>query len=162
MSKKETLYKIMRKEKTSASIETVSKETGIPQDRLGDIERGEKEPNVQDVAALAKYYNSKRMCKWFCSNECPVGKEIDLIKVDGTGTEDMGLIMLKIIDNLNKLRTVNIDRIVEIAADGVIDESELADFSKLKDALKEISKAYGALLRWEEDGNVIGVPVKKD
>ena len=40
--------------------------------------------------------------------------------------------------------------------DGVIDSSELEDFLELKRGLNSISKAYGALLRWEEDGNVIG------
>lgn len=70
--------------------------------------------------------------------------------------------MLSIIDSLNKLNKIDLNRLVEISKDGVIDETEAADFNILKKSLKSISKAYGALMRWEEDGNVIGVPVPDD
>ena len=60
------------------------------------------------------------------------------------------------VDSLNKLKKIDLARLVEISMDGVIDVSEKNDFMELKRGLNSISKAYGALLRWEEDGNTIG------
>ena len=153
---------IRKKQEGKPSIDEISTKTGIPKDTLGDIERGSKTPNLNDLVELSKAYDSKRLCRWFCSNECPVGKHIDLIKVDGTGEEHLGLIMLTIIDSLHKLNKIDLQRLAEISQDGIIDETEADDFIQLKKTLKKISKAYGALMRWEEDGNVIGVPVPDD
>lgn len=157
---KETVYRSIRKKQNEKmSIDDVSAKTGIPKDTLGDIERGTKEPNLHDLVELAKVYDSKRLCRWYCSNECPVGKHIDLIKVDGLAEEQFGLIMLSIIDSMNNLNKIDLARLIEISKDGMIDETETTDFYTLKKSLKNIAKAYGALMRWEEDGNIVGVPV---
>lgn len=159
----ESVYRsIRKKQEGKPSIDDISAKTGIPKDTLGDIERGSKTPNLNDLVELSKVYDSKRLCRWFCSNECPVGNHINLIKVDGTGEEHLGLIMLTIIDSLNKLNKIDLQRLAEISQDGIIDETEAADFNELKKNLKKISKAYGSLMRWEEDGNIIGVPVPED
>ena len=159
-SNEESVYRNIRKKQDGKpSIDDISIKTGIPKDTLGDIERGSKTPALTDLVELSKAYDSKRLCRWFCSNECPVGKHIGLIKVDGTGEEHIGLIMLTIIDSLNKLNKIDLERLIEISKDGIIDESEADDFNTLKSSLKKISKAYGALMRWEEDGNIIGVPI---
>lgn len=159
----ESVYRsIRKKQEGKPSIDDISAKTGIPKDTLGDIERGSKTPNLNDLVELSKVYDSKRLCRWFCSNECPVGDHINLIKVDGTGEEHLGLIMLTIIDSLNKLNKIDLQRLAEISQDGIIDETEADDFNELKKNLKKISKAYGSLMRWEEDGNVIGVPVPED
>lgn len=156
----ESVYRSIRKnQEGKPSIDDISIKTGIPKDTLGDIERGSKEPSLYDIVELSKAYNSKRLCRWYCSNECPVGNQINLIKVDGVGEEHLGLIMLSIIDSLNKLNKIDLERLIEISKDGIIDESEADDFNNLKTNLKKLSKAYGALMRWEEDGNIIGVPV---
>lgn len=154
----ESVYRSIRKKQPEKlSIDDVSSKTGIPKDTLGDIERGSKMPSVSDLVELSKAYNSKRLCRWFCSNECPVGTYIDLNKVDGLGEEQLGLIILSVMDSLNKLKQIDLARLVEISMDGIIDSSEKEDFLELKRNLNSISKAYGALLRWEEDGNTIGI-----
>ena len=158
----DSVYRSIRKNQDEKlSIDEVALRTGIPKDTLGDIERGSKMPGLNDLVELAKVYDSKRLCRWFCSNECPVGKHIDLIKIDGLGREQLGLIILSVIDSLNKLKNIDLARLVEISKDGIIDASEETDFYELKKGLKSISKAYGALLRWEEDGNVIGIEIEK-
>ena len=73
--------------------------------------------------------------------------------------EQLGLIMLSVIDCLNSLRNIDLARLVEISKDGLIDITEVDDFNELKKNLKKIARAYGSLMRWEEDGNTIGVPV---
>ena len=63
--------------------------------------------------------------------------------------------MLVIINSLNKLKNINIERMIEISVDSRIDESEKADFNTLKESLAALSDAYNALLRIEEDGKAI-------
>lgn len=154
----DSVYRILRKKKSGKSIQYVEENAHLPNGLLGDIETGKKDADPEDIVALSKFYDSRRLCRWYCSNECPVGKHLGLIKVNGTGTEEMGLIILEIIASLNKLNKIDLERIVEIAKDGIIDESEATDFNRLKDGLQELAQAYGSLLRWEEDGNIIGVP----
>lgn len=156
----ESVYRAIRKNQPGKpSIDDISIKTGIPKDTLGDIERGSKQPMLSDLVELSKAYDSKRLCRWFCSNECPVGQHIELIKVDGLEEEQLGLIMLSIIDSLNSLKKIDLERLVEISRDGIIDMTEVEDFNNLKKNLKKIARAYGSLMRWEEDGNTIGGPV---
>lgn len=156
----ESVYRAIRKNRPGKpSIDDISVETGIPKDTLGDIERGSKQPALTDLVELSKIYDSKRLCRWFCSNECPVGQHINLIKVDGLEEEQLGLIMLSVIDSLNNLKKIDLERLVEISRDGIIDITEVDDFNNLKKNLKKIARAYGSLMRCEEDGNTIGVPV---
>ena len=160
--KNDTIYRKIRKNLgTKLSLEAICNETKINKDWLGDLERGEVNvenyPLLHNILELSKLYNSKRMCHWFCSDECPIGKHLELDHVDGEGKENIGLIILNIMDAMNKLKQIDLNRLIEISKDGVIDDTELEDYNALKSNLKQISLAYNALLRWEEDGNQIGV-----
>lgn len=159
----ESVYRSIRKNQPGKpSLDEVSANTGIPKDTLGDIERGEKAPALSDLVELSKAYDSKRLCRWYCSNECPVGTYLNLIKVTGLEEEQLGLIMLSVIDSLNNLKKLNLERLVEISRDGLIDVTEVDDFNILKKNLKKIARAYGSLMRWEEDGNTVGGPIPEN
>lgn len=154
MSKNSSVYKSIR-EKNVQSQEAVANGTGISRDKIGSFERNEKMPDPDEIVALSKHYNSKRLCRWYCYDECPVGKEIGLLPVDALEEERLDTTMLVIINSLNKLKNVNIERIVEISVDGKIDGNELEDYENLKSSLASLAQAYGALLRIEEDGKSI-------
>ena len=114
-----------------------------------------KTPDTDEIVALSKHYNSKRLCRWYCYEECPVGKEIGLLPVDALEEERLDSTMLVIINSLNKLKNIDIEGMVEISVDGKIDKSEKEDFDTLKSSLASLAQAYGALLRIEEDGKSI-------
>ncbi|MCQ2521661.1 MAG: helix-turn-helix transcriptional regulator [Lachnospiraceae bacterium] len=159
----ESVYRRIRKNMDEKnSLDDISLKTGIPKDTLGDIERGYRKPAPEDVVVLSDAYDNKRLCRWYCASECPVGQRLGLPKVDGLEKEQLGLIALSLIDSINSLQKVNIERVVEISKDGLIDVTETDDYTTLKKSLRKISKAYNALLRWEEDGNIIGCEVPKD
>lgn len=151
---KSSVYRLIRKQhKNGYNLDEVSEKTGIPLDRLGDIEREQKEPDLDDIVQLSKIYDSKRLCRWFCSNKCPVGKCIELQPIDGLERESFYKIMVQILNSINKIKEIDVDRMLDIIEDGKIDPDELDEFDELKKHLKKISQNYGALIRWEEDGD---------
>lgn len=155
-SKKEetNVYKALREcSADNMSQEKIAEKSQIPRDKIGAFERGEKIPNPDEIARLSDVIGGNRLCRWYCSTQCEVGKEkLKLIKVDALQKEQLGTTMLKIIYSINKLRDINIERMVEISMDGQIDENELSDYRILKESLEELGQAYGELLRIEEDG----------
>lgn len=154
MTKETSVYKKIR-EQNDKSQETVATGTGISRDKIGAFERNEKTPDPDEIVALSDFYNSKRLCRWYCHKECPVGKEIGYPEVNALEEERLDSTMLVIINSLNKLKNIDVDRMIEISVDSKIDESEKEDFTVLKENLATLSEAYNALLRIEEDGKAI-------
>lgn len=154
MSKNSSVYKKIRENK-GQSQESVANGTGISRDKIGAFERNEKTPDPNEIVALSNHYGSKRLCRWYCYDECPVGEKIGLLPVDALEEERLDTTMLIIINSLNKLKNINIERIIEISVDGKIDGNELEDYENLKNSLASLAQAYGALLRIEEDGKSI-------
>ncbi len=154
MAKETSVYKKIR-EQNDKSQETVALGTGISRDKIGAFERNEKTPEPDEIVALSEFYYSKRLCRWYCHEECPVGREIGYPAVNALEEERLDSTMLVIINSLNKLKNINIERMIEISVDSRIDESEKADFNTLKESLAALSDAYNALLRIEEDGKAI-------
>ena len=154
MAKETSVYKKIR-EQNDKSQETVASGTGISRDKIGAFERNEKAPEPDEIVALSEFYDSKRLCRWYCHEECPVGREIGYPAVNALEEERLDSTMLVIINSLNKLKNINIERMIEISVDSRIDESEKADFNTLKESLAALSDAYNALLRIEEDGKAI-------
>ncbi|MBR4759453.1 MAG: hypothetical protein IK078_04815, partial [Lachnospiraceae bacterium] len=58
-------------------------------------------------------------------------------------------------NELNKLKQIDINRLIEISMDGVIDKSERSDYNILRNSLAQLGQAYGTLLRIEDDGKYI-------
>ena len=148
------VYKELRR-RYEKSQEQLADEAHITRDRLGDYERGKLTPTPEDVVNLSRNLNGKRLCRWYCHAECPVGKEIDLLPVDPLNEEILSTTMMKIMNELNKLKKIDINRLIEISMDGVIDKSELSDYTILRDSLAQLGQAYGTLLRIEDDGKYI-------
>ncbi|MCR5283310.1 MAG: helix-turn-helix domain-containing protein [Lachnospiraceae bacterium] len=148
------VYKELRR-KYDKSQEQLAEEALLTRDKLGDYERGKATPSPEDIVNLSRNLNGKRLCRWYCYAECPVGKEIDLLPVDPMDEELLSTTMMKIMNELNKLKQIDINRLIEISMDGVIDKSELSDYNILRNSLAELGHAYGTLLRIEDDGKYI-------
>lgn len=141
------------------SLEEVSEKTGISKDWIGELERGERSPKndkfpLNDILSLSELYDSKRLCHWFCSSECPIGEYLQLEKIDVMESENLANIFLHVQYSFNKLKQLDMERMIEICRDGVIEASEESDYIALRACLKEISMSYNALVRWEEEGNL--------
>lgn len=143
---KENIYRQLR-EKQGFSREAASIEAGdmISPERLERIENGKMAIHPDEVLLLSDIYKHPSLCNYYCSNECPIGREyVPEIKV-----KDLSQIVLEMLSSLNSMKK-NQERLIEITADGIIDDSELEDFIFIQNELERISITVETLQLWVE------------
>ena len=57
------------REKASEVLETISSE------RIEKIENEKSMPHPDEVLLMSKKYKKPSLCNYYCSNQCPIGKE---------------------------------------------------------------------------------------
>lgn len=118
---------------------------GISEDRLEGIENGRIAPTPEDILQFADKYKDPSICNAFCSKQCRIGQRY----VPAVEVKELPSIILGMVATLNSVNAMK-DRLIAIAADGGIDESEIADFDTIRDKLEELSIAVEALQLWVE------------
>ncbi len=95
---------------------------------------------------LAKIYAEPTLCNHYCSHECPIGKEyVPEIKI-----KDLTQIVLEMLSSLNSMKKSQ-ERLIEITADGIIDDEEIKDFVYIQKELEKISITVETLQFWVEE-----------
>lgn len=135
-----------RREELGLSREQAVKEiAGMTYDRLEGIENRRIAATPEDILLLAKRYNDPSLCNAYCSGQCMIGQRyVPEVKVG-----ELPSIVLGMIATLNNVETMK-DRLIAIAADGIIDENEREDFEAIQNQLEELSIAVEALQLWVE------------
>lgn len=145
VKKDKNIYQICReemeltREKASELLETISA------DRIEKIESGKSLPHPDEVVRMSDCYKMPNLCNQFCAKECPIGQEY----VPEITMKDLSQITLEMLASLNSVEKKK-DRLIEIVADGKIDEDEYKDFVSIQDELEKISLAVEALQLWVE------------
>ena len=145
VKKDKNIYQICReemeltREKASELLETISA------DRIEKIESGKSLPHPDEVVRMSDCYKMPNLCNQFCAKECPIGQEY----VPEITTKDLSQITLEMLASLNSVEKKK-ERLIEIVADGKIDENEYKDFVAIQDELEKISLAVEALQLWVE------------
>lgn len=117
----------------------------IPADRIEKIENERVEPHPEEILIMADKYKAPELCNYYCSTQCPIGRQyVPEIKI-----HDLSQIVLKMIDSLNDAQDYQ-KRLINITADGVIDDSEIDDFIDIQNKLERISITVDALQLWSE------------
>ena len=117
----------------------------IQPERLERIENGKFPITPDEVMLLAEIYGEPTLCNHYCSKECPIGeKYVPEIKV-----KDLTQIVLEMLSSLNSMKKSQ-ERLIEITADGVIDDDEIKDFVFIQKELEHISVTVEALQLWVE------------
>lgn len=117
----------------------------IPPERIEKIENERVEPHPEEILIMADKYKDPKLCNYYCSNQCPIGKQyVPEVKI-----QNLPQIVLKMLDSLNDVQD-NQKRLISITADGHIDESEIADFVDIQDKLEKISITVESLQLWSE------------
>ncbi len=117
----------------------------IQPERLERIENGKFPINPEEVLLLSEIYGEPTLCNHYCSNECPIGeKYVPEVKV-----KDLAQIVLEMLSSLNSMKK-NQERLIEITADGIIDDEEIKDFVFIQKELEHISITVEALQLWVE------------
>lgn len=136
----------LRREELGLSREKASEILGsVPPERIEKIESEKSFPHPDEIMAMAEGYKMPDLCNFYCANECPIGKQyVPEIKI-----KDLSKIVLEMLASLNAMNRKK-ERLIEISADGTIDDNEIQDFIKIQEELERISITVETLQLWVE------------
>ena len=145
----DTIYKETRKKHDLTRDDVCDKASLMNQpiqpERLERIENGKFPITPDEVMLLAEIYGEPTLCNHYCSKECPIGeKYVPEVKV-----KDLAQIVLEMLSSLNSMKKSQ-ERLIEITADGVIDDDEIKDFVFIQKELERISITVETLQLWVE------------
>lgn len=145
----DTIYKEIRKkhELTREQVcdKALSSFAPLQSERLERIENGKFPITPHEVMLLSEIYGEPTLCNHYCSKECPIGeKYVPEIKI-----KDLTQIVLEMLSSLNTMKK-NQERLIEITADGIIQDDEIRDFVYIQKELEKISITVETLQLWVE------------
>ena len=117
----------------------------IPPERIEKSENQRSVPHPDEVLILSQKYRKPSLCNYYCSNECPIGKQY----VPEVQIKELSAIVIEMLASLNSVNKTK-DRLIEIAADGVISDDEIDDFIHIQEDLERISVTVETLQLWAE------------
>ena len=150
-------YHLAREEMGYTREEASDEIKVLTADRIEKIENERIEPQPYDVLAMSKAYNKPSLCNYYCSHQCPIGKEY----VPEVQVKELSAIVLEMLASLNSVNKQK-DRLIEITADGKISNDEIDDFIYIQEELERISITVETLQLWAEKmlaGGVIDADV---
>ena len=146
IKKDKNIYQLSREE-LELTRESASELMGcISADRIEKIESEKSLAHPDEVMVMADAYKKPNLCNYYCSHECPIGREY----VPEVKLKDLSQIVLEMLASLNTIDKRK-DRLIEITADGKIGTDELADFRTIQEQLGRISLSVDSLRLWVED-----------
>ena len=102
---------------------------------------------------MADKYKHPDLCNYYCANQCSIGCEY----VPEINIKDLSVIVLEMLSSLNSMDKKK-ERLIEIAADGKIEGTEIKDFIYIQNELEKISITVETLQLWVEkmisNGNI--------
>ncbi len=145
----DSIYKAIRKEHemTRDDVCNTALDLGKPlqPERLERIENGKLDIHPEEVMLLSEIYGEPTICNHYCAKECPIGKKyVPEIKV-----KDLTQIVLEMLSSLNSMKKSQ-ERLIEITADGIIEDDEIQDFVFIQKELERISITVETLQLWVE------------
>ena len=140
-----TKYHLVREE-LGLSREQASELLGtIPPERIERIENEKVSPYPEEILLMADKYKRPSLCNYYCSQQCPIGQQY----VPEIEIKELSAIVLEMLASLNAVNKRR-DRLIEIAADGKIDQEEIDDFVYIQEELERISITVETLQLWAE------------
>ena len=144
--KDKNIYLESRENANLTRAEASEKLEIVSESRIEKIESEKITAAPEDILAMAKGYNRPDLCNYYCANECAIGREtVPEIKISS-----LSEITLSALSSLNTLYRER-DRLIDITADGVINEAEKKDFEKILDDLEKLSIAADTLRLWVQN-----------
>lgn len=114
----------------------------IDRGRLYRIESGITNPYPEEIRLMADLYNAPEMENYYCTNICPLGG--DMPKADIATLDRISIRALSAFRKLGDTKELLLD----VAADGKVDESEKADMQKVLENLEELEQVAQSLKLW--------------
>lgn len=146
MNKEKNIYVEARKQSNLTQAKASEAMQTISEDRLARLETDKVTMTPNDVLEMANTYKRPDLCNYYCTHECPIGKNtLSEIK-----PQQLSNIILKMVASLNTVETEK-NALIEITSDGQISENELKDFARIQMELNEISSTVEALKLWVKE-----------
>lgn len=126
-----------------SSREGAAERLGMSVSSVADAELGLSKCMPVDKAVLmADLYKAPHLLNYYCLHECPIGCRHSI----SDEVVDIDRVTLKILKNLkvDKLSDLK-DKLVDIAADGIISDEEKPDLREILKYLEELSKTVSEL-----------------
>lgn len=114
----------------------------IDRGRLYRIESGIANPYPEEIRLMADLYNAPELENYYCTNICPLGG--DMPKAD---IASLDRISIRALSTFRKLGDTK-EMLLDVAADGIVDESEKADMRKILENLEELEQITQSLKLW--------------
>ncbi len=148
MNENENVYFKSRKKAAIYNERLYSREgaaelLGISVSTLADYELGNtKVVPVDKVVLMADLYKAPELKNQYCKTECPIGQQMP-IATEIKGLEGITLRLLREFDAdmISEMK----QQLMDIAADGVIDEDERPHLQKILGKLDDITKAISEM-----------------
>lgn len=144
----ENIYLRCRKEAAAYNEKLKSREgaaelLGISVSSLANYELGITKVIPPDVVILmADLYNAPRLKTHYCAYECPMGKDAPI----ATEISSIELVTVRIMKALSPSKVEDVrEKLVDIAADGVISDNEKPILSELVSFLDDVAKTVSEL-----------------
>nr|DAO80775.1 MAG TPA: regulatory protein [Caudoviricetes sp.] len=149
INRNDNMYFKARKEASLCNEKLFSREgasemLGVSVSTLADYELGNtKVVPVDKVVLMADLYNAPELKRKYCKNECPIGKTMT-IAVEVGGIEG---IVLRIIRELAPERLKDVkNKLIDIASDGIVSESEKPELKDILSRLKDIQQVISEVV----------------
>ena len=145
--KEENIYRVSRKRAAEEnpllkSLDTAQDVLCIDRLRLLKIENGQKTPEPEDIASMAKVYDAPELRNYYCSKECPLGCSSEPLIYD-----DLDKISVRLMSSLHFLENAE-DKIYSILEDGKVTDNERCEFQNILDTLEKIAYSANSLQLW--------------
>lgn len=154
-----SIYQLTREELGLSRLESANRilkiDNGkygyLDENRLVKIEHESVKIQPDDIVALSRAYNRPELRNYYCCHQCSIG-EIDAPEVDDASNVHKTLVEMSVsLESINAKKM----RLMEILADGKVDDTEILDLNKILEELEKISMAVEAIQIWCEKMKVI-------
>ncbi|MCM1496138.1 MAG: hypothetical protein NC089_10125 [Bacteroides sp.] len=133
----------MKENDAFSSRERAASIIGIDRTRLARIELSEVLPYQEEVKLIARAYDRPELCNQYCTTLCPLGS----MTTKKVRMDNLDRLILNILGSLKDVSEIK-DSLIDISADGMVDETERQEFMRILDILSEISDLTNSLELW--------------
>lgn len=141
-----SVYQLKREELGLTREKASDVLSGLSPERIEKIENGKTQVHPEDVLIMAEGYGAPHLNNYYCSHECPIGQRY----VPELEVKDLSRIVLEMLASLNSLQKDQ-ERLIDIAADGEVQTTELEDFVRIQENLERMSMTVDTLQLWSEE-----------
>lgn len=145
VKKNKNAYQLAREELGLSREKAAELLGGISPERIEKIESEKSLAHPDEILLMARGYKKPQLCNAFCANDCPIGRKY----VPEIEPKSLSEIVLEMLSSLNTMQRSR-DRLIDISANGQVDDDQVEDFVRIQDELEQISMTVEALQLWAE------------